>query len=459
MKPTTSFFAAALICVSPLFADQAHSIYAGISERMLAGERVVEQGPYVFSLGTARPTSEQSISYRVAMGKARARALDGFFDIARKRVDWPAEISEPLGKVLFEQYKVLKSPELTLNGTQTIDQGDLDREVVYCVLVTPRDQTSLAPPDFDGILAVLDAAFNNHDQRLDSLAYHEICARESIPDVTGQMAQQLGRRYGGQISAIINLGPVAELGPAWSQGIEFDPGELAELAIGDLISLLARKPFDPVISSALAVRLKGKGYRRGAELFCRIAQVWPAPSAVSPECGELAPVTQTEKSGVQVDQLLASKIRSRWEAWAPRSELGVVSQLIINGLGQVPVIDSIHKSELTALGDVAFRSAPPRIPEALRYYALSLDEAISADTCSLVGRCLEMLEEPLLAIPFLRQALLMNAQHQYAGVNLAVVLHLAGEHDLACRVAKEAETNPLQTDWGRERLRSLNLID
>ncbi len=126
-------------------------------------------------------------------------------------------------------------------------------------------------------------------------------------------------------------------------------------------------------------------------------------------------------------------------------------------MGNLPIKNSPRTSAEFLQGNSAFFSNPPDLNTALELYLKALEKAFSADTCNMIGRCLQLREELLLAIPFYRQAVGLDPEHPYAGANLVSCLWEVGEKEQAKNIAQSALKNPNLSDWGRKQISALEL--
>jgi tetratricopeptide (TPR) repeat protein len=151
--------------------------------------------------------------------------------------------------------------------------------------------------------------------------------------------------------------------------------------------------------------------------------------------------------------LLEKKIRNR--VLKVSISFNPLPLIVIENMGNVPIENAQRTSGEFQQGNEAFFSNPPNLDTALELYQKALEKAFTADTCNMIGRCLQLKGKTLLAIPFYRQAVSLDPEHPYAGANLASCLWEVGEKKQARNTAHSALKNPNLSDWGRKQINTL----
>ena len=438
--------------VCPAVADMAE-VYRSIRQEIMNRQFMIEQG-YCYSFGQSVSASASELSKEMAVEKADLIAREHFFNYFKSQVHWPEDFSPVLIQNIWDQYRQTAVTRFLTTRVVKVDSGQLDDDHFFVVLGTPEENISKTDITFDNIRRSLDASVKQ-EGGVDFFTYLEICPAQKVLSLLSEPFGQLQQRYGNNADAVIRSKPVVELGRLWEKNITFSDEELRGLSIHELFSILDQKPYDPAICYFLAERFFHDGYPRSASLFYSRGTIWPFDNEYRTRCTEkmMPPFKDSHRSFSSIPAP-TEKLKQDIAYQAGRSELmfGVYGALIIKGLGQLPLCDSIKEPEQYLEANKLFFSTSPRIELAFGKYVGALQEVITADICNMIGRCLQLQGDLLLAVPFYYQAVLLNKEHPYACANLAVCLHMLNEKELTREIARAALKNPKLSDWGRKQI-------
>ena len=441
--------------VIPAHAGKMADIYKSNKDEIINKQLVLKKGFY-FSYGKSKLASSSELSKEFAIEKADLIAHSRFFDYLKDRIRWPERFLPVLIQNVFNQYKKTTGTHFSTSEVVRIDYGQLENDIFFVVLGVPEDKLSGPDITYQTIQKKLDTSFNNNAKSIDLFTYLEICPEGRIAPVVDQLSKQLKDKYGANLDAVISSKPVAELGKLWKKGVTFTQKELQALSRDNLLYILNQKPYDPAVCYFLAKWFSDNGYSRSAKLFYNRGAVWPIYSKYNKWCTEKInePFSSSPPSFPQILPKKIKKDISR-QMVQNKFEFGILGNLIVKGSGRLPISDSKNKQKLYLEATKLFFSESPQIELALEKYIMSLQEGITSDACNMIGRCLQLKRELLLAIPFYMQAITLNPKHPYAGANLVVSLFDAGEIGQAKTLAQTVLKNPKLSNWGRKQIGAL----
>lgn len=444
-----------VLTVTPAHAGKMSDIYKSNRDEIIDKQLVLKKGFY-FSCGKSKPASSSELSKELAIEKADLIAHSKFFDYLKDRIRWPVRFSPVLIQNVFNEYKKTTGTCFSTSGVVRIDYGQLENNTFFVVLGVPKDKLSGTDITYQTIQKKLNTSFNNNDKRLDLFTYLEICPEERIASVVDRLSKQLKDKYGANLDAVISSKPVTELGKLWKQGVTFTQKELQALNRENLLHILSQKPYDPAICFAIGDRFDKRGFKKSASLFFKRGTLWPIYNKYSKWCTEKIKEPFSSPSPI-FPLILPKKIKKDISRQMVQNkfEFGILGNLIIKGSGRLPISDSKNEQKLYLEATKLFFSESPQIELALEKYIMSLQEAITSDTCNMIGRCLQLKRELLLAIPFYMQASKLNPKHPYAGANLAVCLFEVGEKEQAKTLAQSVLKNTELSNWGRKQIEAL----
>ena len=427
---------------------------------LIAKKGFLELGDLVFLHGKTR-YSEDFGTEELGFERALLEAKSELNKIIFSDTKWPTGVSENLRESLKTSYLRLKEVELHAGGFDVVDSGKYaanGKTVYFTVIAVPKKAVRFQYVSYKDLIKCLDDAFVAKDERLLSSPYLEICTRDRITSVIDLMAQQAKEQYGDALTAIILGRRVAAPGTFHLKGVTFSEDELQSFSRDQLFKILTRLPYDPEVCYRIGESFRKEGFRRNADLFFSRGTFWQSKDKYNALCYRAVSNEPFRSWRIPADNavsVLEKKIRDRVAKVS--ISFNPLSLIVIENMGNVPIENAQRTSAEFQQGNEAFFSDPPNLNKALELYLKALEKAFTADGCNMIGRCLQLRGEMLLAIPFYRQAVSLDPEHPYAGANLASCLWEVGEKEQAKNTAQSALKNPHLSDLGRKQISALEL--
>ena len=374
---------------------------------------------------------------------------------------WPDSISEDLRESLKTTYLRIKKVKLRVGEFIQVDSGNIKKNgklISYSVIAIPPKEVRSQRVSYVNLVKAFNEAFNKRDKRLLSSPYLEICPHSNLKSVIDVMAEQSREQYGSTFANILLGHMIDTVGRAHMIGESFTDKELLSLSKTQLFNVLTLMPYDPKVCYIIGKSFTRDGFRRNADLFFLRGTFWISNKKYNRLCYESvrsdpfrAWLSQEQDEDIDLRKRVIDRLSAVDIDFSP------LHLILIKNLGNLPVKNASSNSSEFQRGNDAFFSDSPDLKAALELYLKALDKTFSADTCNMVGRCLQLQGEPLLAVPFFRQALMLDIEHPYAGANLASCLLDVGEKEQAMKAAGSALKNPKLSEWGKKQIMALNL--
>lgn len=379
------------------------AIYRANKETIIA-EKLCIIGGYAFSLGVARPRSPSTVSRLAAVDKATLHAESRLVRLAFQQVDWPAALSPRLKDVFIRQYLNVAPFNTKISGGQKVDSGQ-QGEHSFAVVAVPDHAVAWPRLDFRMIRQALDKAFLQKSSALSLTDYLEICSVERIDLTIRALADRFAGRYGQAVGQVIAGEPVTEPGILWRKGKRLPYDKIAGLERDDLLRLLGLCPYDPVVLFALGQAYDKAGFPRVGQLFYLRGTVWLLDDGYPEKCRnalrEAWFISRVRIPGAEFTDM-REKVGARYRSMEPLQ--GKLADLVVKSMGTLPIrYPGPETPQLDRVRAILDNGSADFV-QARGLTEAALDAAPTSAMFSLMARVLEMQGEPLLAVPFRKQA-------------------------------------------------------
>lgn len=373
--------------------------------------------------------------------------------------DWPEALSDSLKRAAIEQLQRLDGGRVSFKGATLVDSGRLELDKFFAVVAVSAKAVEGPPVSYRTIAEGMAGAFARGDSRLRASIYLEFCPTQQIPLVINLLAANLGKQYGDQLAAVVSGERLRAVGAGWKTGLAEEDETLEEPSLESLFQRLAQRPYDPRLCLALADRLRHAGLVRNAQLFYARGTSWWMSPADNQRCLEQTELPWARKmvgAPPGLPQRLIGEVLGALTGTT--LQLGPTARLIVQSMGKVPVENATGRNDALEAGRAKYFCADPDLAEAVIDFLRAVEISLSAGACNMLGASLRLTDRPLLAIPFLRQALKLDAHHQHAPVHLACIYKSLGYDELAGKEAAKVKATTRLDEWGRNELRKHHLL-
>ena len=372
---------------------------------------------------------------------------------------WPDSISEDLRGSLKGVYLRIKEVKLRVGKFIQVDSGNIEKNgklISFNVIAIPPKEVNFQRVSYENLIEALNKAFNKSDQRLISSTYLEICPQVKIKSVIDFMARQSEAQHGKTFATVLLGQDLQKPASSLVKGISFSKSELRSFSRKQLFKVLKLMPYDPEVCYLIGQNFHEAGFQRNAELFFLRGTKWESKTHYNSLCYQSINNEPFKSWRNNVKNANANlRIRIRKQLSDSNFSFNTLSLSIIKNLGNLPTKNALATSSEFQQGNAVFFSDPPDLNAAFELYVKALEKTFSAAISNMIGRCLQLQGEVLLAIPFYMQAIKLNPKHPYAGANLAVCLFEVGEKEQAKTLAQSVLKNTELSNWGRKQIETL----
>lgn len=378
---------------------------------------IVEFEGWIFSSATHRylgsSTNAEAVAIEVAKTAADARLISVSLDIAKGK---PAHIGVKIERDCRERVALAMRQKLEADGLTTITE-DAGAGSATAVRALPVDSLKKKPLDWNQAMSLIEEHASSADD------YALLCEVNSSLNSTEASKNRFNEAIKAKYAVIPGWRSTPISDGWYSLGYPISEQHLERLSIDDLFQLLARRPFDPVVTRCIAKRLKDAERAMAADAVL----LWPTISwREDPEI---------DKQLEQLEKVLPPEKAAK--------RIGILRVLAHAG-GSWPIA-KVDLSSSPVL--IAFQEG--RVAEALGGFIDELGRSPSADAANYVAACLLALKNPYCASCFSNLAMMWEPNHPYAAGNLMLSKQSLGNAEEAHVLAKSILENPNSSAWAK----------
>jgi len=378
---------------------------------------IVEFEGWIFSSATHRysgsSTNAEAVAIEVAKTTADTRLISMSLDIAKGK---PAHIGVKIERDCRERVALAMRQKLEAHGLITITE-DAAAGLANAVRAVPADSLKKKPLEWNQAVRLIEAHASSAD---DYALLCEVNSSLNSPEESkNRFNQAIKAKY--PVTTGWRSTPISD---GWySLGNPISEEHLERLSIDDLFQLLARRPFDPLVTRCIAKRLKEAEWPKAAEAVLLWPTIsWREEPEIDKQLKQLEKVLHPEKAAKRI---------------------GILRVLAHAG-GSWPIA-KVDLSSSPVL--IAFQEG--RVAEALGGFIDELGRSPSADAANYVAACLLALKNPYCASCFSNLAMMWEPNHPYAAGNLMLSKQSLGNAEEAHVLAKSILENPNSSGWAK----------
>jgi hypothetical protein len=383
----------------------------------IAKAGIVEVEGWIFSSATHRysgnSTNAESVAIEVAKTTADSLLISLSLDISQGK---PLKIGQKLERDCRERVALAMRQKLRADGLVTVTE-DAATGLARAVRALPTASLNKKPLAWEDAIRLIET---NASSAADYALLCEVYATASLPEASKtRFNKALKSKY-----SVITERRFSPITDGWySFESPLSDQDLGRFSLDDLFQLLARRPFDPIVTAYIAKFLTNAEWSNAADAVL----MWPV-------------VVWKEDSEIDRQLKVLEKVLAP-ETAAKR--IGILRVLAHAG-GSWPIA-KVDLSSSPVL--IAFKEG--RVAEALGGFIDELGRSPSADAANYVAACLLALKNPYCASCFSNLAMMWEPNHPYAAGNLMLSKQRLGNSEEAHVLAKSIMENPNSSAWAK----------